>query len=175
MIESPKVAARPELHARSWGPAVAVVLICASIALLLSFDAVYERLQWALSAAQPSIAAHPRLGAIAFVLFAALSAILACFSSALLLPAAVFAWGTTVTRGLLWLGWLLGGLATSALGRELRRAAGDGVQDSQQARFISANDPITLDHTESGSASEPFKAPPPGSLGYTLYGVRLRP
>ena len=123
MIEPPKVAACPELHARSWGPAVAVVLICASIALLLSFDAVYERLQWALSAAQPSIAAHPRLGAIAFVLFAALSAILACFSSALL-PAAVFTWGTTVTRGLLWLGWLLGGLATSALGREFRRPRG---------------------------------------------------
>ena len=123
MIEPPKVAARPELHARSWGPAVAVVLICASIALLLSFDAVYERLQWALSAAQPSIAAHPRLGAIAFVLFAALSAILACFSSALL-PAAVFTWGTTVTLGLLWLGWLLGGLVTSALGRELRRPRG---------------------------------------------------
>ncbi len=124
MIEPPKVAARPELHARSWGRAVAIVLICAAVALLLSFDAVYENLQRALSAAEPAIAAHPRLGAVAFLLFAALSAVLAFFSSALLLPAAVFTWGTTVTLGLLWLGWLLGGLVTYALGRGLRRPQG---------------------------------------------------
>jgi uncharacterized membrane protein YdjX (TVP38/TMEM64 family) len=124
MIELPKVAARPELHARSWGRALAVVMICASVALLLSFDSVYESLQRALSAVEPGIAAHPRLGAVAFVAFAALSAILAFFSSALLLPAAVFTWGTTVTLGLLWLGWLLGGLVTYVLGRELRRPRG---------------------------------------------------
>lgn len=124
MIEPPNVTARPELHARSWGRALAVVTICASVALLLSFDSVYESLQRALSAVEPSIAAHPRLGAVAFVVFAALSAILAFFSSALLLPAAVFTWGTTVTLGLLWLGWLLGGLVTYALGHELRRPRG---------------------------------------------------
>jgi uncharacterized membrane protein YdjX (TVP38/TMEM64 family) len=135
MIEPLNVAARPELHARSWGRAVAVVLICASVALLLSFDAVYENLQWALSAAEPSIAAHPRLGAVAFVLFAALSAILAFFSSALLLPAAVFTWGTTVTFGLLWLGWLLGGLATYALGRGLRRPRGKVSRTSNKLDF----------------------------------------
>jgi len=54
-------------------------------------------------------------------LLAAISAILAFFSSALLLPAAVFAWGNTVTFGLLWLGWLLGGICTYALGRGMRR------------------------------------------------------
>ena len=135
MIEPLNVAARPELHARSWGRAVAVVVICASVALLLSFDAVYENLQQALSAAEPSIAAHPRLGAVAFVLLAALSAILAFFSSALLLPAAVFTWGTTVTFGLLWLGWLLGGLGTYALGRGLRRPRGKASTTSNKLDF----------------------------------------
>ena len=125
MIEPPNVTARPGLHARSWGRAVAVVLICASVALLLSFDAVYESLQWTLSAVEPSIAGHPRLGAVAFVLFAAFSAVLAFFSSALLLPAAVVTWGTTVTLVLLWLGWLLGGICTYALGRGLRRPQGE--------------------------------------------------
>jgi uncharacterized membrane protein YdjX (TVP38/TMEM64 family) len=121
MMKPPNVAGRPGLQARSWSRALAVVLICASVALLLSFDAVNDSLQRALSAAQPSIAGHPRLGAVAFVLFAALSAILAFFSSALLLPVAVYTWGTTVTLVLLWLGWLLGGICTYALGRMLRR------------------------------------------------------
>jgi len=96
------------------------VLICASVALLLSVDAVYETLHRALSAAEPLIAGHPYLGPFVFVLFAAASAVLAFFSSALLLPAAVYAWGSTVTFGLLWLGWLLGGICTYALGRGLR-------------------------------------------------------
>ena len=106
---------------RSWDRALVVVLICASVAFLLSVDAVYESLQRALFAAEPLIAGHPYLGAVVFVLLAAISAILAFFSSALLLPAAVFAWGNTVTFGLLWLGWLLGGICTYALGRAMRR------------------------------------------------------
>jgi peptide/nickel transport system permease protein len=88
---------------------VVVVLFCASLALLLSVDEVYESLQRVLAAAEPLIAGHPYLGAIVFVLLAALSAVLAFFSSALLVPPAVFTWGNTVTLVLLWLGWLLGG------------------------------------------------------------------
>ena len=125
MIEPPNVTARPGLHARSWGRAVAVVLICAFGALLLSFDTVYESLQQTLFAVEPGLAGHPHLGAVAFVLFAALSAVLAFFSSALLLPAAVFTWGTTVTFVLLWFGWLLGGICTYAIGRGLRRPQGE--------------------------------------------------
>jgi hypothetical protein len=137
MIEPPNVTARPELHARSWDRAVAVVLICASVALLLSFDAVYESLQRALSAVEPGIAAHPRLGAVAFVVFAALSAILAFFSSALLLPAAVFT-GDDDHFGLLWLGWLLGGICHLCARSRVAQTAGGGLQDFQQDRFLSA-------------------------------------
>ena len=141
MIEPPNVAARPELHARSWGRAVAVVLICASVALLLSFDAVYESLQRALSAVEPSIAGHPRLGAVAFVVFAALSAILAFFSSALLLPAAVYTWGTTVTLGLAVAGLVAGWDLYLCARSRVAQTAGGGVQDFQQDRFLSAKDP----------------------------------
>ena len=115
------VVVAPISHARSWGRAVAVALICVSLALLLSVDEAYESLQRTLSAAEPLIAGHPYVGAVAFLLLAAISAVLAFFSSALLLPAAVYAWGTTVTLVLLWLGWLLGGIGTYALGRLLRR------------------------------------------------------
>jgi len=115
--------------------AVVVVLICVSVAVLLSVDQVYESLQRALSTAEPLIAGHPYLGAVAFVLLAAISAVLAFFSSALLLPVAVFTWGSTVTFGLLWLGWLLGGLGTYALGRGLRRPEAEAPKTASQFDF----------------------------------------
>jgi len=132
---SPSAIAPAKPRAHSWGRAVAVVLICASVALLLSVDAVYAVLQRALLAAEPLIAGHPYLGVVAFVLLAALSAVLAFFSSALLLPAAVYAWGSTVTFGLLWLGWLLGGVCTYALGRGLRGPLGRASKTSSQFDF----------------------------------------
>ena len=128
-------AATPTPSVRSWSRAVVVVLICTSAALLLSIDAVYGAVQRVLSAAEPLIAGHPYLGAVVFVVLAAVSAILAFFSSALLLPAAVYAWGNTVTLGLLWLGWLLGGMCTYALGRGLRRPQGKAPAISRQLDF----------------------------------------
>ena len=116
---------RPRTHV--WVRAVVVVLICTSLALLLSIDTVFEGLQRILSAAEPFVAGHPYLGAVVFVVLSALSAMLSFFSSAVLLPAAVFAWGNTLTFMLLWLGWLLGGLCTYALGRGLRKPQQQGT------------------------------------------------
>jgi uncharacterized membrane protein YdjX (TVP38/TMEM64 family) len=135
MTRQPSAAATPTPSVRSWSRAVVVVLICTSVALLLSVDAVYGGLQQLLSAAEPLIAGHPYLGAVVFVVLAAVSAVLAFFSSALLLPAAVYAWGNTVTLGLLWLGWLLGGMCTYALGRGLRRPDGTAPRTSRQLDF----------------------------------------
>jgi uncharacterized membrane protein YdjX (TVP38/TMEM64 family) len=135
MTDSPSYASASQPRVRSWARATAFVLICAALALLLSLDGVYAGLQRALAAAEPLIAAHPRLGAVVFVLFAAMSAMLAFFSSALLLPAAVYTWGNTVTLVLLWLGWLLGGLCTYALGRGLRRSQGNAPRISGQFDF----------------------------------------
>jgi uncharacterized membrane protein YdjX (TVP38/TMEM64 family) len=148
MVESPNVAVPPSTSARSWSRAVVVVLICISVALLLSVDAVYESLRRALSAAEPLIVEYPGLGAVSFVLLAALSAVLAFFSSALLLPAAVFAWGTTVTLVLLWLGWLLGGVCTYVLGRGLRKPGNPTPRTPSQlgfyARRVSRNATFAL-------------------------------
>jgi uncharacterized membrane protein YdjX (TVP38/TMEM64 family) len=104
--------------------ALVVALICMVAALLLSADAVYASLQRALAAAEPLITSHPYLGVVVFVGLAAASAVLAFFSSALLLPPAVYAWGVPTSVGLLWLGWLLGGIGTYALGRGLRGPQG---------------------------------------------------
>lgn len=74
-----------------------------------------------LSWAAGIIAAHPLAGALLFVLLSALSAMLAFVSSAVLVPSALLAWGSTPTLLLLWAGWILGGLAAYGLARSLGR------------------------------------------------------
>jgi uncharacterized membrane protein YdjX (TVP38/TMEM64 family) len=69
------------------------------------------------------IGEHPFLGALAFTGLAALSAMLAFFSSAIVVPVGVHHWGELATIVLLWLGWLLGGATTYLIGRYL----GSGV------------------------------------------------
>lgn len=63
------------------------------------------------------IAAHAVGGAVIFVSFAALSAILSPFSSVPMVPFAVLAWGETLAFALLLLGWFLGGMLSYAVGR----------------------------------------------------------
>lgn len=107
-----------------------ILLICVMAALLLSVDWVYSGMQQLLAAAEPIISRYPVLGALVFVLLSALSAILAFFSSALLVPAAVFAWGNGLTVALLWVGWLLGGLCMYWLGRGMRGPGDAGAAPS---------------------------------------------
>jgi uncharacterized membrane protein YdjX (TVP38/TMEM64 family) len=64
---------------------------------------------------------HPRLGMTLFVILSAISAMVAFFSSAIIVPAAVYAWGDRTTFVLLWIAWLLGGSCSYAIGRTLGR------------------------------------------------------
>ena len=57
------------------------------------------------------------------MLLAAISAMIAFVSSAVLIPVAIYVWGPTLCFVLLWLGWFLGGLAAYAIGRYLGRPA----------------------------------------------------
>ncbi len=111
----------PPVPPPHWQRALALVLVFALLALLLSVDALYVVLRGVLTAAEPWISAHPGWGEVSFVLLSALSAMLAFFTSALLVPVAVDSWGKPVTVALLWLGWLIGGLAAYAIGRALGR------------------------------------------------------
>lgn len=101
--------------------AVLVLAIAAAAAALLSVGAIHDAIDRALGAVAPLFTTHPLLGGALFVLLAAVSAMLAFFSSALLVPAGIHAWGTWPTIALLWLGWLLGGMCAYVLGRVLRR------------------------------------------------------
>src|SRR5688500_9229906 len=101
--------------------AVFVLAIAAVAAALLSVGPVHEAIDRALDAVTPLFTTHPLAGGALFVLLAAVSAMLAFFSSALLVPGGIHAWGAWPTIALLWLGWLLGGMCAYALGRVLRR------------------------------------------------------
>lgn len=73
--------------------------------------------------AESAITGYPVLGRLLFVLLAMVSAMLAFFSSAILTPIGVYAWGPVNTFILLWIGWLLGGMTAFLVGRYLGRSA----------------------------------------------------
>jgi uncharacterized membrane protein YdjX (TVP38/TMEM64 family) len=91
------------------------------LAIALSSDVGFALLSRAVAAFQPVLSAHPRASAALFVLLSALSAMLAFFSSAVLVPAAAAHWGAALTAAFLWIGWLLGGLASYWLARAVGR------------------------------------------------------
>jgi uncharacterized membrane protein YdjX (TVP38/TMEM64 family) len=72
--------------------------------------------------AQGLIGQAPVAGMVVFVILTALSAMFAFLSSSVLAPVAIVTWGKGGTFLLLWLGWLLGGTLTYAVGRYLGRS-----------------------------------------------------
>jgi len=101
----------------------ALVALVAAAGLVVASDTLHARLADGVAWAEPLIARAPVAGMAAFVVLSALSAMFAFFSSSLLAPVAIAAWGLPVTLGLLWLGWLLGGVVTYATGRVIGRSA----------------------------------------------------
>ena len=102
--------------------AVVLGLALAGLALVASFGQLHEWLLAILRATEALVRDRPALGVSAFVLFAALSAMLAFVSSAVLVPVGIYSWGQTATVALLLLGWVLGGTCAYALSRFLGRA-----------------------------------------------------
>jgi uncharacterized membrane protein YdjX (TVP38/TMEM64 family) len=95
--------------------------VCAAAALVASSGVLHSELIRVLAVADAMIARHPAAGALLFVALAAISATLAFFSSAVIVPVAVYAWGETTSALLLWLGWMIGGAAAYGIGRLLGR------------------------------------------------------
>ena len=91
---------------------VAVLLVAAAAAT----DRVHAVAYSVIAAARGVIAEHPILGAIVFVALSALSALVVFFSTAVITPIAVDAYGSFVTLLLLWAGWILGGVCAYAIG-----------------------------------------------------------
>lgn len=119
---------------RRWRVLVLLALVAVAAAAL-SLDAIHEPLLRLLNSAGPVIAAHPRLGAVVFVALSAVSAMLAFFSSAVLVPVALVVWDRWITIALLWLGWLLGGVLAYGIGRALGRPLVNTVGSARLIAF----------------------------------------
>lgn len=117
------------------------------VGLVAASDSLHDRIEDLIVWIEAAIAEAPVLGMLAFVLLSMLSAMVAFFSSAVFVPVAIYAWGKAGSLALLWLGWLLGGIASFCIGRYLGRGmaamligedkiAGWEKQLSERARFV---------------------------------------
>lgn len=104
-----------------WRRALMLALLCGALAAAAASADLHAALMALLEAGREIIARHPFLGALLFVVFAALSAMLAFVSAAVVVPIAVYAWGWPLSVLLLWLGWILGGVCAYGVGRLLGR------------------------------------------------------
>src|SRR6187402_945200 len=113
----------PSQRGAVWRRAAILALLTLALAALTTSTALHTALVDVLAVIDSVVAKHPVLGAVLFVVLAAISAMLAFVSVAVILPVAVFTWGEPLSILLLWIGWTLGGLCTYAVGRFLGRAA----------------------------------------------------
>jgi uncharacterized membrane protein YdjX (TVP38/TMEM64 family) len=124
-----------------------VGLLIVVAGLIAASDTLHVRTEAIIFWTENLIAQAPLLGMLVFLLLAMLSAMVAFFSSALLAPIAVCAWGKAGCFALLWGGWFLGGIASYCIGRFLGRSVASAIigderiatwenQVSEHTRFI---------------------------------------
>jgi uncharacterized membrane protein YdjX (TVP38/TMEM64 family) len=98
-----------------------LAVLVAALAAVASSERLHDLVVRAVGIAQGVITAHPIWGLSLFVVFSAVSAMLAFFSTAVITPVAVQTWGEPASIALLWIGWMLGGAGAYAIGRLLGR------------------------------------------------------
>jgi uncharacterized membrane protein YdjX (TVP38/TMEM64 family) len=108
-------------HGAVWRRAVFLALLCIALAALARSADVHRALLEVLEASREVIVARPVSGALLFVLLAAVSAMFAFVSIAVIIPLAVYVWGNPLSLLLLWTGWILGGATAYAVARYLGR------------------------------------------------------
>jgi uncharacterized membrane protein YdjX (TVP38/TMEM64 family) len=113
----------PKRHSlrRLWRRLAALGLLVGAAALVASSDPLFAWLNAIVLHLEPWMLRHRVAGAILFAGLASISAFLAFFSSTILVPIAVHAWGAPLTATLLWTGWMLGGSVAYVAGRWLGR------------------------------------------------------
>ena len=101
---------------------VLMALIAGFVAVSRS-DGLHQAVLDLFEATRRIIAVYPVLGPLAFIGLAALSAMAGFVSSAVLVPAAVYAWGALLTTLYLWIGWMVGGIVAYTLAATVGRPA----------------------------------------------------
>jgi uncharacterized membrane protein YdjX (TVP38/TMEM64 family) len=103
------------------GRVLALVTVVGAVAALSLSSRAHAAFLSAVDAVTPLIAAFPIWGAVIFAALAALSSMLVFFSSVLIVPIGVVAWGPVGCALLLWGGWFAGGVVSYMIGRRLGR------------------------------------------------------
>lgn len=125
-----------EVLAQHWRRLLALLLALAGAVVVARSRELHAAVNAVFAATQELILNQSARGMAIFVLLSALSAMVAFFSSAVLVPIGLLAWGSTATFALLWLGWLLGGVGAYATGRFLgRRAVAWLIHEDQLRRY----------------------------------------
>ncbi len=114
-------ASAPRQHGAVWRRAAFLALLCIALAMLTASADVHRALLEVLDASREVIVARPVTGALLFVLLAAVSAMFAFVSIAVVIPLAVYVWGNALSLALLWAGWILGGAIAYGIARYLGR------------------------------------------------------
>ncbi|MDP2339948.1 MAG: VTT domain-containing protein [Deltaproteobacteria bacterium] len=104
------------------GVVVVVVVVAAVAVALWMSETMKANSEGLIAWMAVVIQEHAILGPAAFVVVAALTSMLAFFSSVPFVPVAVVAWGKATTFALLWVGWICGGAVAYAIARHLGRA-----------------------------------------------------
>ena len=112
-------------HLRRHVVLVGTLIIAAG--LIAASDTLHDKTAEIILWTEGAISHAPLFGMIVFVLLAMISAMVAFFSSAVLAPVAIYAWGKGTCFALLWLGWLLGGIASFCIGRFLGRSVASTI------------------------------------------------
>lgn len=124
-----------EAFIHHWRRTLAALLGLLVAVLIVRSAALHAAINAAFVAAQGVMLDHSYRGMALFACLAAFSAMIAFFSSAVLVPVGVYAWGPVTTFVLLWLGWLIGGVCAYVTGRYLgRRALVWLIQEDQVRR-----------------------------------------
>jgi len=108
-------------HGTVWRRSVLLALLCIALAAITASDELHAALLEVIEASGNVIVNHPMQGALLFTLLAAVSAMLAFVSIAIVVPVAVYVWGAPFSMLLLWLGWILGGAVAYGIARYLGR------------------------------------------------------
>lgn len=148
---------------------VAVLVAVLVIAVLLSWsDMVHSWILALIAVAEPVIAQHLIVGAVVFVALSALSAMLLFFSSVLIVPVGIQAWGEVSCFFLLWGGWLLGGVITYSIGRWFGRA---GIERMVSKKVLAQyEEHVSLD-TESFMTALLIQLALPSDVAGYLFGL----
>jgi uncharacterized membrane protein YdjX (TVP38/TMEM64 family) len=129
------------LHLQTRQRLLVLVLVVVALAVLMSSAPLHDAIRGLVDQIAALMEDRPVLGVLAFSLLSVLSAMVAFFSTAILVPVAVYAWGRETTLIILWSSWLIGGCCAYAIGRTLGRRVASWLVDPARLDYYTRRVP----------------------------------